>query len=143
MELPRDHKSNSPARLCRLVLGGLLALCIAYFSLTSISIERMLAPVFTLAPGQGYLVRKAGHVIAYAAMMYWFGTRYEAFAKRRMIALLLVASGVVLEFAQGLIGYRNFRYSDMTINAVGVALGWVLISSWSQNLLRKIFRQRR
>lgn len=103
----------------------------------------MVAPVFTLAPGQGYFVRKAGHVIAYAALMYWFGTRYEVFAKRRMIALLLVASGIVLEFAQGLIGYRNFRFSDMAINAVGVAVGWALISPWTRNFIGKCFRRRR
>lgn len=143
MEPLRDPKPNSPARLLGLVLGGLLVLCIVYFSLTSISIERMVAPVFTLAPGQGYFVRKAGHVIAYAALMYWFGTRYEVFAKRRMIALLLVASGIVLEFAQGLIGYRNFRFSDMAINAVGVAVGWALISPWTRNFLGKYFRRRR
>jgi len=134
-------KSKFPIPLRWLVPGGLLVLFIVYFSLTPVSIELMAAPVFTLTPRQGYFVRKAGHVIAYAALMFWFGSRYEAFTTRRMIALGLVASGIVLESVQGLLGYRHFRFSDMAINAAGVALGWALVSLRTQNFLRKFFRR--
>ncbi len=141
MEPVRAPKSNFLARLRWLILGGMLLVFIVYFSLTPISIELMVAPAFTLTPRQGYWVRKIGHVIAYAALMFWLGRRYEAFATRRTIALGLVASGIVLEIAQGLIGYRHFRFSDMAINAAGVVLGWALVSSPTQNFLRKFFRR--
>lgn len=141
MEPIQNPKSKSAIRMPWLILGGLLILFIVYFSLTPISMELMVAPVFTLTPKQGYLVRKTGHVIAYAALMFWFGSRYEKFATRRMIALGLVAAGIVLESIQGLLGYRHFRFSDMAINAAGVVLGWALISPWTQNFLRTFFRR--
>ncbi len=136
MQVP---KAKPPTRLLWLVPGWLLVLLVIYFSLTPIPIEVMVEPVFKLTPGQGAVVRKLGHVIAYAALMFWFGNRCETLARRRMIAIGLVASGIALEFVQGWIGYRHFRIADMAINAAGVAVGWALASPRMQNRLRKFF----
>ncbi|MBK8019774.1 MAG: hypothetical protein IPK20_25850 [Betaproteobacteria bacterium] len=63
---------------------------------------------------------------------------------RRTTGLLLVAMGIVLEFAQGLTGYRFMSLADMAANAAGVALGWFAapprlpdVYAWSANLLSR------
>ncbi len=134
-------KSNPPTRLLWLVFGGLLVFLVIYFSLSPISIEMMVEPVFELTPRQGTVVRKLGHVIAYAALMFWFARRYKTLAKRRMIAIGLVVSGIALEFVQGWTGYRLFKIGDMAINAAGVAVGWALASPRMQNFLRRFFKR--
>jgi len=132
-------KSNSPSRRLWLIFGWLLVLLVIYFSLTPVSLEVMVEPVFKLTPHRGYVVRKLGHVIAYAALMFWFGNLYETLAKRWIIAIGLIASGIALEFVRGWTGYRLFRIADMAINAAGVAAGWALASPPMRNYLRKFF----
>ena len=66
---------------------------------------------------------KLGHLLAYAALTYWFCQFY--FHKARLYyALGFVAMGIALEFAQGATGYRSFEVADMAANALGVAAGW-------------------
>jgi VanZ family protein len=69
---------------------------------------------------------KLEHLLAYGTLMLWFAQHYSNPPQRRLAAGLLVALGVGLEFAQGLTGWREFSYADMTANAAGVCLGWLL-----------------
>ncbi len=68
---------------------------------------------------------KVQHLVAYASLMLWFAQVLTDRAKRRGTALLLVALGIALELAQGLVGYRSLSFVDMAANTGGVALGWL------------------
>ena len=46
--------------------------------------------------------------------------------------------GIVLEFIQGLTGYRSLEYTDMTANTIGVLLGWLLAKTRLSNALSRI-----
>jgi hypothetical protein len=67
---------------------------------------------------------KVGHFIAYAWLMLWYAQIYSALRTRIGIAVGLMAMGIVLEFVQGLTGYRTFAYSDMRDNALGILIGF-------------------
>jgi hypothetical protein len=69
---------------------------------------------------------KAGHLVAYGLLMFWFAQLYLAKETRSAYAAGFVALGVGLEFAQGALGFRSFDILDMFANALGVALGWAL-----------------
>ena len=68
---------------------------------------------------------KFAHVLAYAALTYWFMQVYVRSASRLAIGAALVVLGVTLEFLQGYTGYRHFDYADMVANTIGVVVGWV------------------
>jgi len=78
---------------------------------------------------------KVEHIVAYGMLMFWFAQAYAAGGTRTLIAGLLVALGVALEYIQGWTGWREFSYADMAADATGVALGW-LIATRTPNLLR-------
>jgi VanZ family protein len=84
---------------------------------------------FTLAPNPPQIDLEQGdklqHLVAYASLMLWFSQVQTGVAERRITALLLVALGIALEFAQGLTGYRFMSAADMAANMAGVALGWL------------------
>jgi VanZ family protein len=67
---------------------------------------------------------KLGHFIGYGSLMFWFSQLYLRGMTRAAYATAFVAMGVVLEFAQGALGYRSSEILDMVANATGVALGW-------------------
>jgi VanZ family protein len=69
---------------------------------------------------------KLAHLIAYSVLMFWFGAIYPSRNIRLKTGLALVLMGIILEFAQGLTGYREFQFLDMAANAMGVLLGFVL-----------------
>jgi VanZ family protein len=69
---------------------------------------------------------KLEHLFAYGTLMLWFAQLYSNSGQRCVVAALLAALGVGLEFAQGLTGWREFSYADMAANAAGVCLGWLL-----------------
>ncbi len=66
---------------------------------------------------------KALHFIVYAVMMFWFGQIYRGKTGYLVIAPCLILLGILLEFFQGMTGYRMLEYSDMTANAAGVLFG--------------------
>ena len=69
---------------------------------------------------------KLGHVIAYTVLMGWF---VQLFHNRTVLiihALLLIAMGIGLEFAQEYHS-RHFEYADMVANSLGVVFGFVLL----------------
>lgn len=66
---------------------------------------------------------KLGHLLAYFALMAWFGQIHGA---RPAPVLALLGLGAGLEVAQGLSGYRDMSGLDMLANTGGIALGWLL-----------------
>ncbi|MGH8720461.1 MAG: VanZ family protein [Burkholderiales bacterium] len=66
---------------------------------------------------------KLAHFLAYAALMFWFCYLYRDTRVRIGYALLWIAMGVALEFAQGSTGYRSLELADMAANALGVLAG--------------------
>jgi VanZ family protein len=81
---------------------------------------------------------KVGHVLAYGWLMIWFAQIYRATGRRLMLAAAFCALGIVLEYLQGMTGYRGFEYSDMLINSAGVVLGLALARTPLQNGLRTL-----
>ena len=84
---------------------------------------------FTLMPDPPQIDLEQGdkvqHILAYASLMLWFAQVQTGRDERRGTALLLVALGIALEFAQGLTGYRLMSSADMAANTAGVAVGWL------------------
>jgi VanZ family protein len=72
---------------------------------------------------------KIGHFVAYLVLMLWFAQLYRALPARIALVAAFVLMGVVLEYAQGMTGYRSFAYSDMGDNAQGVVLGFMVGST--------------
>ena len=68
---------------------------------------------------------KAGHLFAYAALAFWFCLFYPDRRTRLFYMTGFVCMGIVLEFAQGALGYRSFELADMAANTLGVAAGWI------------------
>jgi VanZ family protein len=66
---------------------------------------------------------KLGHFAAYALLMFWFGYLYRRSQVRNAYALLWIAMGIGLEFAQGATTYRSFELADMAANTLGVLAG--------------------
>ena len=92
--------------------GWLYALAIIWLSLTPSLPD----------PGFSYS-DKVGHFGAYALLMFWFAWLYRSWPARAGYALLWVALGVGLEFAQNTTGYRTFDLLDMGANVLGIAAG--------------------
>jgi VanZ family protein len=78
---------------------------------------------------------KVEHIVAYGMLMFWFAQVYAALRTRAVIAGLLIALGIALEYVQGWTGWREFSYADMTADAAGVALGWLIAAPRTPNLL--------
>lgn len=112
-----------------LVSAWVLVGAVVYLSLARLDVD--------IPAAQG---DKLGHVLAYAALSFWFMQVYPGLASRVAIAASLVALGVALEFAQGYTGYRHFEYADMIANATGVVAGWVLSPPRTPALLSRIER---
>ncbi len=77
---------------------------------------------------------KSGHFIAYAWCMFWFSQIYRSTAQRVVIAIALCLLGIGLEYVQGWVG-RDFAYSDMRDDAIGVAAGWIAAATPLSNIL--------
>ena len=81
---------------------------------------------------------KFGHALAYGWLMIWFAQIYLATGHRLVLGTAFCAIGIVLEFLQGMTDYRGFEYSDMLMNAGGVAIGLVLAYTPFQKGLRML-----
>ena len=91
---------------------------------------------------------KLAHFAAYGSLSFWFGMLFGGRARQLRIALAFAALGVVLEFLQGLTGYRTFDPADMLANAIGAALGWGLVQTplrnglgWAEQLIGALTRK--
>lgn len=109
-----------------LMVAWVLLLLVIYLSLTGNPIDT----------GDSFLYQdKVFHAIAYFVLMFWFAQIYHGNVKRNLIAFLLVALGVSLEFLQGLNPVRFYEVADMLANATGVVLGYVLTLTNAKNCL--------
>ena len=81
---------------------------------------------------------KVGHLLAYGALMVWFGQIYMTFRRQAVLAAGFCALGVLLEFLQGWGGARMFDPADMLANTAGVALGWWLTRGWFAGILLRL-----
>ncbi|HYE36449.1 hypothetical protein [Methylocaldum sp.] len=121
-------ETHRPLRFSRLWqgIGWLMVAIVIWLSLTP---EPPQPPTPLLAWD------KAQHMLAYAALMYWFR---QAFLPRWRWPVFLVFLGVGLEFLQGLGGIRTFDPVDMAANSIGVCLGFGLSYTPLGKLLSKI-----
>ncbi len=109
------------------VAYGLVAL-VVYLSLTS-------NPVKT---GLSFLYQdKFFHALAYFVLMFWFSQIYHTNIKRNIIAIILIAVGVTLEFLQSLNPLRFYEFADMLANSTGVVLAYFLTLTNAKNYLLK------
>jgi len=92
--------------------GWLLAAAIVWLSLTPAP------PHVDIAHGD-----KLGHFLAYGVLMFWFAALYRGTRARIGYALLWMAMGVALEYAQRATGTRSFEFADMAADALGVLAG--------------------
>jgi len=98
--------------------------------LVSVVIFLSLAPTQSLPDLPFPYSDKVNHVLAYTAMMFWFGQIFRKRSASLLIASCLVAMGIVLEYIQGSTGYRTFEYADMAANGIGAVAG--LFLSWTR-----------
>jgi len=88
-----------------------------------------LAPSEALPDISSVFSDKVNHLLAYAALMFWFGQIFRARGSSLLIAAGFIALGIALEFVQDSTGYRTFEYRDMAANGIGVVSGLILSRS--------------
>lgn len=125
--------SNPALRRVRLwaAQGWLLLAAIVYFSLTA----------DPLLPDTELPVDKLEHFGAYLLLMLLFTQLYPHLGAQRLLGSAFIGLGVLLEFLQGLTGYRMFDYADMLANGLGVLAGWLLGRTWLAGLLAALERR--
>ena len=115
----------SKLRRSWLALGWLWVMAIFYLSLMPHPPE----------PAHFWNADKLEHALAYCLLMLWFCQVYRQRASRMLLAVLLVAMGIAIEYLQRETGYRTFDYADMLANTAGVMVGW----SWARTSLGRVF----
>jgi VanZ family protein len=83
---------------------------------------------------------KLGHLVAYLSLMLWFANIYSRKNQQISLSVAFFAMGAILEFLQGLSGYRTFQYTDMVANAAGIFVGWLLAKTGCGTFLLKLDR---
>jgi len=97
--------------------------------------------LINLAPIEGVLLQdKIIHFLAYGLLMGWFAQICRHHLARFLLVLALVAMGVLVEYLQGLVNYRQFDYIDMLANASGIVVAWALSYTWMGRILVGIER---
>ena len=102
------------------LLGVVLVAFVVYLSLAPLSASKLLA-----FPESDKIL----HLSVYATMMLWFGQIARKGSYPLLVASGLIVLGVLLEFLQGLTGYRTFEYLDMAANTLGVILGLLIVQT--------------
>jgi VanZ family protein len=98
-----------------LVVGAGFVLLVIYLSVTPHPLD--VPSAFGL---------KTGHILAYAWLMFWFSQIYRRPAQRAALGVSFLALGIALEYVQGWVG-RDFAYSDMRDDGIGILIGLVLV----------------
>ena len=114
-----------------LLLGVLLVLLV-----TIASVMRVPAPAEAVLSHD-----KLVHLGVYAILMGWFAQIYQRGTARVLLALLLVAMGIGIEYWQGSTLTRQFDRYDMIANTVGVLLAWALVHTPLGNVLHAVERR--
>ncbi len=78
-------------------------------------------------------IDKFEHVLAYGALMYWWGMVQPG--RRAAWALFLPLLGLGLELAQWRIPGRFMEWRDVLANLAGVLLAWLVLLTGAKNLL--------
>jgi VanZ family protein len=85
--------------------------------------------VLSLLPGKSLPSVPTGdkfnHLIAYSTLMLWFSQLFSS--HRLRIAIACVALGAAIEILQPIVSDRYFEGLDNVANAIGVAIGWLLM----------------
>ena len=113
---------NAPLHHARLwwVIGGLMLLMIAALSLLPIR-----GPDLGLPQGD-----KWQHALAYLVLTLYFGQIVAAGWRSRFVLVLgLFGYGIAIELAQSFTPARQAELADLVANALGIALGLVLLAS--------------
>jgi len=80
---------------------------------------------------------KLAHAASYCLLMVWFAGLYAP-RLHGIVALFLLALGLVLEMVQWRLPYRFFEPADLLANATGVMVGFVLsislLAGWCQRI---------
>jgi glycopeptide antibiotics resistance protein len=105
----------------------------------------LLVVFFSLSPKPPEVIEfeqgdKFGRLVAYLSLMLWFANIYPGRKQRISLSLAFFAMGAILEFLQGLSGYRTFQYSDIVANSMGILFGWLLTKTWFGTFLAKLDR---
>lgn len=79
---------------------------------------------------------KWGHMLAYAALTFWYGSFIRHGSPFAWRALSFIALGGVIEILQAYTGYRTGDWADLAADAFGVALGYGLALTPAGQLLR-------
>jgi len=85
---------------------------------------------------------KLGHALAYAVLMFWWAQLMRRPTERAVLAAVLLAVGIGIEFLQRWTGWRTFDYYDMLAHAVGIAGGWLLAWPRTPDLIAWFGRSR-
>ena len=112
-------------RLCWLVAGlGWVGL-IVYLSLADLQIP------------QGVISwsDKLNHLLAYGFLMGWFGQLFLRRKSRVLVAVGLIAVGVVMEILQARLPYRWFEVADALANTGGVLLAYLVLYLGADKIL--------
>jgi VanZ family protein len=110
-----------------LIVGASMLLTVIALSLASIQ-----------HPIEFNYADKLNHLLAYAALMYWWGMLQ--FGKRRIWLLILPLMGLALEGLQTVAPHRHADWFDALANVSGVLLGWLLLRTPARELLASIDR---
>jgi VanZ family protein len=78
---------------------------------------------------------KVGHAAAYAVLTFWWLQLMDSLKRRMLFVAALLALGIAIEYIQRWTGYRTFDYYDMLADAAGIAVGWLIASPRTPNLL--------
>jgi VanZ family protein len=112
------------------LLGWLVVSGVVYLSLTPFLPDLKLG-----VPAQD----KFEHFIAYALLAWWFSQAYPL-RLHGFLGLFLIALGAILEVLQGFTGYRDFEYTDMLADTLGVVGGYLLALTSAGATFRRLER---
>ena len=116
-------------RFLWIATGYMLVALVLFLSLTSNPIDT----------GMRFLYQdKLYHAFAYFTLMFWFSQIYHDSFQRKMIAVMLILMGIMLEYLQSFDPKRFAEIGDMVANTSGVVLGFLLALSGAKNILLKI-----
>ena len=68
------------------------------------------------------------HALAYCACMFCWAQLYQRPVQRLKLAIAFAAMGVLIECIQYFTPTRSFEFLDMLANAIGVIIGWFLVT---------------
>jgi hypothetical protein len=93
-------------------------------------VERLPIQIPPRPENAGYLSTKRdkmGHLLAYLALMTWWG---QLDGRHHRLLLIFVVMGMALEGLQGLTPSREPSFMDMAANGLGALLGWLASRAW-------------